>query len=83
MTSARQFAQGIRAHWRIENRLHCIKYVIAGIDTTPFSSCCAAANWFIIRTVAINITRMSGYDFLTKAERFLAHDIGKLFLILE
>jgi hypothetical protein len=43
----------------------------------------AATNWSIIRNVAINLARKGGYDSLTKAERFLAHDIDKLFLLLE
>ncbi len=37
----------------------------------------------IIRNIAINLARKGGYDSLTKAERFLAHDIDKLFLLLE
>jgi hypothetical protein len=32
-----------------------------------------------IRNIAINLARLGGYDSLTKAERFLAHDIDKLF----
>ena len=83
VTSAAQFAQGIRFHWGIENRLHWVKDVIFGEDAAPFSNYNAATNWSFIRTIAINVARMSGYDSLTKAERFLAHDIDKLFSLLE
>ena len=83
LTSAGEFAHRIRSHWGIENRLHWIKDVIFGEDAAPLSDHNAATNWSIIRNIAINIARMSGYDSLTKAQRFLAHDIDKLFLLLE
>lgn len=82
-TSALQFAQGIREHWGIENRLHWVKDVILGEDAAPFRNYNAATNWSLIRTIAINIARMCGYDSLTKAERFLAHDINKLLFLVE
>src|SRR4028118_1665369 len=83
VSKATTFADGIRQHWGIENRLHWVKDVIFGEDVAPFSNYNAATNWSIIRNIAINLARKSGYDSLTKAERFLAHDIDKLFLLLE
>jgi len=83
VTSALEFAQGIRGHWGIENRLHWVKDVLFREDAAPFKDYNAATNWSFIRTIAINIARMCGYDSLTKAERFLAHDIDKLFSLLE
>lgn len=82
-TKASEFAQGIRGHWGIENCLHWVKDAIFGEDAAPFSHYNAATNWSLIRTIAINVARMSGYDSLTKAERFLAHDIERLFSLLE
>lgn len=82
-TSAFEFAQGIRSHWRIENCLHWVKDVIFGEDAAPFRNYNAATNWSIIRNIVINLARISGYDSLTKAERFLAHDIDKLISLLE
>ena len=83
VTKARTFANGIRQHWGIENRLHWVKDVIFGEDAAPLSDYNAATNWSIIRNIAINLARKGGYDSLTKAQRFLAHDIDKLFLLLE
>ena len=77
------FAEGIRQHWGIENRLHWVKDVIFGEDTAPFINYNAATSWSMIRNIAINLARLGGYDSLTKAERFLAYDIDKLFLLLE
>jgi hypothetical protein len=57
--------------------------VIFGEDAAPLSNYNAATNWSLIRTIAINVARMCGYDSLVKGERFLAHDIDKLFSLLE
>ncbi len=83
VSNATTFANKIRQHWGIENRLHWVKDVIFGEDVAPFSNYNAATNWSIIRNTAINLARKGGYNSLTKAERFLAHDINKLFLLLE
>ena len=60
-----------------------MKDVIFGEDAAPFRNSNASTNWSIIRNIAINLARKGGYDSLTKAQRFLAHDIDKLFLLLE
>lgn len=80
---ATQFAQIIRGHWGIENRLHWVKDVVFQEDAAPFRHHNTASNWSLIRNIAINIARYNGYDSLTKAERFLAHDIDQLFSFLE
>ena len=83
VSKAITFAEGIRQHWGSENRLHWVKDVIFGEDAAPFRNSNAATNWSIIRNIVINLARKGGYDSLTKAQRFLAHDIDKLFLLLE
>ena len=83
VSKAITFANGIRQHWGIENRLHWVKDVVFSEDAAPLSNYNAATNWSIIRNIAINVARLGGYDSLTKAERFLAHDIDKMFLLLE
>lgn len=60
-----------------------MKDVIFGEDAALFSNYSAVTKESIIRNVAINLARKGGYNSLTKAERFLAHDIDKLFLLLE
>ena len=59
------------------------KDVLFGEDAAPFRDYNAATNWSFIRTLAINLARMCGYDSRTIAERFLAHNIDKLFSLLE
>ncbi len=64
--------------WRLP-----FKDVIFGEDAALFRNYNAATNWSIIRNIAINLARMCGYNSLTNAERFLAHDIDKIFSLLE
>ncbi|RCJ40635.1 hypothetical protein A6770_37530 [Nostoc minutum NIES-26] len=66
----------------IENGLHWIKDVVFGEDTAPFCAYNAATNWSIIRTFVINLLRAKGYRSLTKAQRFLCHDLEQLFSLL-
>lgn len=82
-TSALEFAQSIRGHWGIENRLHWVKDVVFKEDTLPLKHHNAASNLSLIRNIVINIARQHGYDSLTKAERFLSHNIDLLISLLE
>jgi predicted transposase YbfD/YdcC len=82
-TSAAVFAQIIRGHWGIENRLHWVKDVVFKEDTTPLKHHNAASNLSLIRNIVINVARRNGYDSLTKAERFLSHNIELLISLLQ
>lgn len=81
--SASDFAQGIRGHWTIENRLHWIKDVVFDEDSAQMVDGYAAANFSIIRSFVINLLRNNGFDSLTRAIRHCAHDIKLLFSFLE
>lgn len=82
-TSARQFAQGIRGHWGIENRLHWVKDVVFREDDCPLKLAHAPENWGLIRTWALNLFRLHGEVSITKAQRRVAHDINALFLLIQ
>lgn len=81
--SAAQFAQLIRGHWGIENRLHWVKDVVFQEDSLPLRHHNAARNWSLLRNIVINLARQHGYDSLTKAERFFSHNIPQLLSLLE
>lgn len=74
---------GFDSIWELKIVCTLVKDVIFSEDAAPFSNYNAATNRSLIRNITINIARMCGYDSLTKAERFLAHDIDKLFLLLK
>lgn len=73
------FAQRIRQHWHIENRLHWPKDVVLAEDTAPVCAGYALVNFAIVRTIAVNLFRRAGFDSITKAIRLCAHDIRRLF----
>jgi predicted transposase YbfD/YdcC len=80
---ASDFAQGIRRHWGVENRLHWVKDVVFDEDSAQMIDGYAAANFSIIRSFVINLLRHNGFDSLTRAIRQCAHDIQLLFSFLE
>jgi predicted transposase YbfD/YdcC len=81
--SAGEFAQRIREHWHVENRLHWVKDVVFKEDDTPLCGGSVPAAMGILRTTAVNLFRLNGWDSVTQALRNLAHDIKKLFFFFE
>jgi predicted transposase YbfD/YdcC len=77
--TATDFAQRIRAHWQVENRLHWVKDVVLKEDDSPVCAGYALINFGILRTIAMNIFRKQGYTSITKGIRHLAHDVRQLF----
>lgn len=73
------FAHQVRHHWHIENRLHWVKDVVLKEDITPVCDGNAIPNFAIIRTTALNLFRLHGFDSITQAIRQVAHDIPRLF----
>ncbi|WP_202220848.1 ISAs1 family transposase [Okeania sp. KiyG1] len=80
--SAAEFAVGIQGHWGIENRLHWVKDVVFREDTSLIRHSQAAANFSVIRQLAIAICRLHGYSSLTTAIRTIAHDLEQIFLMI-
>ncbi|NER26028.1 MAG: ISAs1 family transposase [Symploca sp. SIO1B1] len=80
---AAQFAQGIRGHWGIENRLHWVKDVVLDEDRSRIRLGNAPANLSIIRSLVIAILRYHGYSSMTTALRSIAHDLQKILLLIE
>jgi predicted transposase YbfD/YdcC len=73
------FAQRIRQHWHIENRLHWVKDVVLQEDLAPLCDGNAPVNFALVRTMALNLFRYHGFDSITQGLRRLAHDIPTLF----
>jgi predicted transposase YbfD/YdcC len=74
-----EFAELIRHHWHIENRLHWVKDAVLKEDKTPLCDGHALVNFAIVRTLCINLFRLNGYDSITKGLRMLGHDVKALF----
>ncbi len=63
--TAAEFADGIRQHWEIENRLHWVKDVVFKEDSSRIRTGDAPANFSIIRAIEIALIRRNGYDSIT------------------
>ncbi len=83
MSTAEKFAQGIRGHWGIENRLHWVKDVVFQEDNSKIRMSNAPANLSVMKAIAINILRRNGHTSITIAQRFLSNDIDKLLTLVE
>ena len=79
---AEYFAAGIRGHWHIENRLHCVKDVIMKEDSSGIKNVNAAANLSVFRNMAVNIVRGNGFDSVKNASVYFASNIMKLLKIM-
>jgi predicted transposase YbfD/YdcC len=79
---AAQFAQGIRGHWGIENRLHWVKDVVLEEDSSRIRLGNAPANLSIIRTLVIAILRYNGYSSITTAVRMIGHNLEQIFRLI-
>lgn len=77
------FAQGIRGHWSIENRLHWVKDAQMREDTSPaVKSRRAAANLSLFRNVALTCYRHAGYASLKGATACFANKVKELLQLL-
>lgn len=72
--SAERFAEGIRQHWNIENRLHWVKDVDFGEDKSKIRTGNAPSVMSLIRNIVINIFRENGYTSIAVGKRMIAHD---------
>ncbi len=83
VSSALNFAKGIRGHWGIENRLHWVKDMVFDEDNSAIRKGNAPANCSVILAMVLNVLRRRGYSSITCAQRFLANDIDKILSLVE
>lgn len=76
--SASQFAEAIRGHWLIENRLHWVKDVTLNEDNCIHRGGNAAANWAMVRQFLVSLARMSGTNTLPQALRLMANQVENI-----
>jgi predicted transposase YbfD/YdcC len=81
-TPAKEFAQGIRGHWHIENSLHYVKDVTMKEDASKTRTQYAPQNNSLIKNIVLNILRQQGYTNIAQAIRLLANDIPKLWKLV-
>jgi predicted transposase YbfD/YdcC len=75
---ALQFADAIRGHWLIENRLHWVKDVTLNEDNDIRRGGNAPANWAMIRQFLVSLARMKCTHTFPEALRLMANQIEDL-----
>ncbi|MEM6698224.1 MAG: ISAs1 family transposase [Bacteroidota bacterium] len=66
---AKEYHEGIRGHWKIENSLHWVKDVIHGEDESQFKVNNAPMNAATFSSIAINIHRANGNYSITDGNK--------------
>ena len=75
---ARVFAQGVRGHWSIENRLHWVKDVIQHEDDSRIKKDNGIETLSLFKNIAINISRELGFDSIKGAAIHFASNVREL-----
>lgn len=73
--SAKEFANGIRGHWQIENNLHRIKDVFQNEDKNMIKNKRLALNVSLLQSVTMNLIRSSGTPSIKMANEKYANRI--------
>lgn len=77
--SAQVFAEGIRGHWGIENRLHWVKDVILKEDNNRIKHQNGAVNMAIFNNIAINFLRQNFDDSVKYSQILFGQNVKELF----
>jgi hypothetical protein len=72
-----QIAALLRGHWHIENRLHWVRDVTFGEDTSRVRTGTAPRTMATLRNLAINALRLNGATNIAQALRAMARDITR------
>ena len=75
---AEMFAEGIRGHWSVENRLHYVKDVIQHEDDSGIKKGNGIETLSILKNTAINISRELGFDSIKGAGIHFASNVKEL-----
>ena len=81
VADAQTFAEKIIGHWQIENQLHWVKDVIFREDNQRVNHFQAATNFSTLKTIALNLFRISGFWSITEGQRWLGNQWYKLFIL--
>lgn len=83
VANAKEFANGVRHHWGIENRLHYVKDVTLKEDESKIKNGNAPAILSSIRNLIINIAHINGEDRIKKFMRQCAGNVMLIMSLLE
>lgn len=73
--SAAQFATRIRIYWGVENRVHYVRDVTFGEDSSRIRTGVLPSLWAITRNLAINLYRDAGLTNMAQAKRLCSYGL--------
>jgi predicted transposase YbfD/YdcC len=77
--SAAEFADAIRNHWSIENKLHWVKDVTLNEDNCIHKGNYSPANWAMVRQFLVSLSRQFNCRTLPDALRLMANQVQLIF----
>lgn len=77
--SAAEFADAIRGHWSIENKLHWVKDVTLNEDNCVHTGNYSPANWAMVRQFLVSLSRQFDCRTLPDALRLMANQLQLIF----
>jgi predicted transposase YbfD/YdcC len=77
--SAAEFADAIRGHWSIENKLHWVKDVTLNEDNCIHTGNYSPANWAMVRQFLVSLCRQFDCRTLPDALRLMANQLQLIF----
>ncbi len=80
--SAAEFADAIRGHWSIENKLHWVKDVTLNEDNCIHTGNYLPANWAMVRQFLVSLSRQFNCRTLPDALRLMANQLQPIFAAL-
>lgn len=80
---AKEYARGIRAHWKVENKLHWVKDVTMKEDAWKVKDKNGAAVMSVFFTIVLNLIRIQGRNDCKNFMDLIAHDIEQIYLLIE
>lgn len=80
--SAAEFADAIRGHWSIENKLHWVKDVTLNEDNCIHTGNYLPANWAMVRQFLVSLSRQLNCRTLPDALRLMANQLQPIFAAL-
>jgi predicted transposase YbfD/YdcC len=75
---AAEFAQGIRGHWGIENKLHWVKDVVCREDANRIRHKTGAINVAVLGTISLNLHRQAGHNSITEGQIKFGSNVKEL-----
>ncbi len=78
-SSAAEFADAIRGHWSIENKLHWVKDVTLNEDNCIHTGNYSPANWAMVRQFLVSLSRQFDCRTLPDALRLMANQLQLIF----